>query len=140
MINLSYNIKEARVAPEKRTLLSSASLSSSRVLTNKEVVMKKCTKCQEEKSLSEFNKHPAGKFGASSKCKACDNSYAAERRKKLPPEYSIWTGMRCRCNNVNCDGYKKYGAKGITVCREKGRQVDGSGEFGRGTQKAGGPE
>lgn len=32
------------------------------------------------------------------------------------PTYSSWAAMKQRCLNVNCSGYKDYGAKGITVC------------------------
>ena len=32
--------------------------------------------------------------------------------------YRIWAAMRRRCNNPNCDAYKWYGARGISVCRE----------------------
>lgn len=31
-------------------------------------------------------------------------------------EYSIWKHMLHRCYNINDDNYKKYGAKGVTVC------------------------
>lgn len=30
----------------------------------------------------------------------------------------IWRGMHKRCENPRCHDYPKYGAKGITVCRE----------------------
>lgn len=30
--------------------------------------------------------------------------------------YTIWQGMKARCNNPNDTGYKWYGAKGIKVC------------------------
>ena len=33
--------------------------------------MKKCSKCKEEKELTEFHKQNGGKFGLSSKCKIC---------------------------------------------------------------------
>lgn len=32
--------------------------------------------------------------------------------------YTIWRSMRQRCQNPNCDCYNKYGARGITVCKE----------------------
>lgn len=34
------------------------------------------------------------------------------------PEYKIWRYMLKRCYNKRCVEYKKYGAKGITVCDE----------------------
>lgn len=30
--------------------------------------------------------------------------------------YSIWCGMRKRCNNPNASGYENYGGRGIRVC------------------------
>jgi hypothetical protein len=32
------------------------------------------------------------------------------------PEYGIWQAMKNRCFNANQEAYKKYGARGITVC------------------------
>ena len=34
------------------------------------------------------------------------------------PEYLTWSGMLQRCNNPKATGYKDYGGRGITVCRE----------------------
>jgi Helix-turn-helix len=31
-------------------------------------------------------------------------------------EYNIWRHMRSRCHLPTCDGFKYYGARGITVC------------------------
>lgn len=41
-----------------------------------------CTKCGLDKPLSEFSKHPRGKYGLKPSCKACD---AAFHRAKNPP-------------------------------------------------------
>ncbi len=35
---------------------------------------------------------------------------------KPSPTYRIWLGMKRRCTDTKCKDYKKYGAKGITVC------------------------
>lgn len=32
--------------------------------------------------------------------------------------YSVWKGMRRRCNNPKSHAYKYYGGRGITVCKE----------------------
>lgn len=32
--------------------------------------------------------------------------------------YKVWATMKQRCNDPNCRGYRWYGAKGITYCRE----------------------
>lgn len=31
-------------------------------------------------------------------------------------EYRVWAGIIQRCNNPNCNRYKDYGGRGITVC------------------------
>lgn len=31
-------------------------------------------------------------------------------------EYKIWSEMKNRCSNPKCDGFHKYGARGIVVC------------------------
>ena len=31
-------------------------------------------------------------------------------------EYSIWKGMRKRCNNPRCKSFNNYGARGIKIC------------------------
>lgn len=35
----------------------------------------------------------------------------------ISPEKKAWIGMRQRCYNPRCPGYKWYGARGITVCK-----------------------
>lgn len=32
--------------------------------------------------------------------------------------FRIWSGIRTRCTNVNGEGYKNYGARGIRMCEE----------------------
>ena len=32
--------------------------------------------------------------------------------------YSIWNGIKKRCENPNCSNFKNYGGRGITVCNE----------------------
>lgn len=34
------------------------------------------------------------------------------------PLYSVWTGMKQRCYDVNLDTYHLYGGRGVTVCDE----------------------
>ena len=33
------------------------------------------------------------------------------------PIYDIWTAMKQRCLNPNCDAYRNYGGRGITLCK-----------------------
>lgn len=39
--------------------------------------------------------------------------------------YNVWRSMNRRCNSPNDNNYKKYGAKGIRVCKEWLRDCDG---------------
>lgn len=34
------------------------------------------------------------------------------------PVYSIWAGMKTRCENPNAEHYEDYGGRGITICEE----------------------
>lgn len=34
--------------------------------------------------------------------------------------YSIWTGIKTRCENSHCSAHKRYGARGIKICKEWG--------------------
>jgi len=45
-----------------------------------DAVRRTCFKCGETKPLSEFYKHPLGKYGRDTKCKACAQAYAQSRR------------------------------------------------------------
>lgn len=31
--------------------------------------------------------------------------------------YAVWRGMKARCTNPKCKDFKRYGGRGITVCR-----------------------
>ena len=39
-------------------------------------------------------------------------------RRRIPPEYKIWTGIKSRCFNANTPAYIRYGGRGITMARE----------------------
>lgn len=36
--------------------------------------------------------------------------------KRLKLTYSVWQGMKYRCNNPNAPAYKNYGGRGIKIC------------------------
>lgn len=36
-------------------------------------------------------------------------------RKPLPKEYNIWQGIKYRCLSPQCEAYKNYGGRGITI-------------------------
>lgn len=49
-----------------------------------------CTGCLVKKSLEQFNKHPGGKFGRTSRCKNCVKKYRKEYYKKNPNYFKEW--------------------------------------------------
>jgi DNA-directed RNA polymerase subunit RPC12/RpoP len=52
-------------------------------------------------------------------CKACTAGfYPTSSRKKYPSEYTTYHHMVSRCTNPDDKDYVKYGARGITVCKE----------------------
>jgi len=80
--------------------------------------MKKCTKCQQTKELTEFHKHPLGKFGVNSWCKQCHT--------KITSLYNSGKGKENHLKNL-----KKY------ANTDKGKKVKdrynsklGSGVYG----------
>ena len=46
------------------------------------------------------------------------NKKHGEGHENMTRLYTIWCGMRQRCNNPNRDAFRLYGGKGITVCKE----------------------
>jgi hypothetical protein len=68
------------------------------------------------KPLDKFYKHSRTTDKHDSWCKKCS---LANNKKYLDTKgrlYSIWRGMRERCNNPNHKNYNRYGQRGITVC------------------------
>jgi len=55
--------------------------------------LKTCSKCGEEKEISEFHKDKAGKYGVHSKCKMCRISPEAQRRLSVPKGFKLC----CKC-------------------------------------------
>lgn len=79
------------------------------------LAIKRCTKCQHEKSISEFrvkDKKPI------SRCRSCERSrvYHTSLWPTRAPTYRSWKGMFQRCTNPKTESFKYYGARGITVC------------------------
>tara|TARA_Y100000385_G_C12780871_1_gene503445 strand:- start:28 stop:693 length:666 start_codon:yes stop_codon:yes gene_type:complete len=63
--------------------------------------MKKCTKCNVEKPLTEFNKCRSFKDGLNYNCKGCIRKYREENIDKI-------TKYKIKYNKKNRDKYKKY--------------------------------
>ena len=101
--------------------------------------MKRCSKCKQSKSISEFYKSKSEKDGLQSWCKACRRDYKqtekgkastrrynhSENRKIAQRHYYCYTikgRLRCifnkmshRCNNPENTDYNYYGGRGIKV-------------------------
>lgn len=74
-----------------------------------------CTKCGEEKKLSEFAKDKRATNGVLSACKECKNKEAKEHRLKFPWRH-ILKDIKKRCDNPKNNRYYCYGGRGIE-CR-----------------------
>lgn len=48
--------------------------------------------------------------------KVINKKHGETSDKKPSVEYRTWTAMLTRCRNINCNNYKDYGARGISVC------------------------
>lgn len=47
-----------------------------------------------------------------------DSETVLDSEGKVKRSYNVWINMIHRCYNKNRNGYKNYGAKGVTVCEE----------------------
>ena len=61
--------------------------------------------------------------GSSTKCMKCrkstgNSTHGFCKNGKKPLEYHIWNSIKNRCKNPNIPGYKNYGGRGITICKE----------------------
>lgn len=77
--------------------------------------MRTCTKCGEAKPATLEFFVPRGS-GWTSHCRECRRAYNREKARHRPLLYSVWTGMRGRCNNRNDQDYRHYGERGVRVC------------------------
>lgn len=56
--------------------------------------------------------------GKSTKCQKCAHfKHGALCRKERKSEYNTWYNMRMRCTNPKEIGFKRYGERGISVCK-----------------------
>jgi len=59
------------------------------------------------------------KNGSSTKCLSCSNRISKTKHGgSFTRLYTIWSGMKDRCNNPNSSDYKDYGDRGFEVCFE----------------------
>ena len=70
--------------------------------------MKKCTKCGEEKALSEFNRHKRGKDGHHSWCRECMKSANRDHYQKNRERYLEKSAKRHREHMQALEFWRKY--------------------------------
>lgn len=94
------------------------------------MITKTCTKCCDEKSLSEFPRRAGSKDGTRNECRACLKILKAKdytekkavylgrvkKRRGLVPGYRVWEGMIRRCYSEKHQAFSSYGGRGIVVC------------------------
>jgi hypothetical protein len=73
--------------------------------------MKICIKCNKEKELEEFNKHPRMKDGHINKCKLCEAEYKRLHYKSNKEQYKTNHKHWQEENKEYCKGYKKQYAE-----------------------------
>lgn len=92
----------------------------------------RCVKCGREKQTYWGKDLAKGKNKGTCKCDVIERQRIRkekemeERRVRKATKiratdhvlYSIWRGIKARCNNPNDKDYKNYGARGITMCEE----------------------
>lgn len=65
--------------------------------------------------------------GRTTSC-GCYQKERASEASSLPPHYrrlrSIFRGMKSRCYDEKCSGYKRYGGRGISICDEWLNNID----------------
>jgi hypothetical protein len=80
--------------------------------------LKICSKCGEEKPITEFSRDCYKFDRLRYVCKSCDVLRIIDYRKKQQPLYHIWQAMLRRCENYINRDYLNYGGRGIKVCIE----------------------
>ena len=58
------------------------------------------------------------KQGIGLRCKDCFNRSKQKHNLSKHPIYKVWLGINSRCYSKNTNGYKRYGGKGIIMCKE----------------------
>lgn len=60
------------------------------------------------------------KVGRTTSCGKCSKrnkiKHGHARQEYKTREWKIWAGMRKRCENPRCPGFKDYGGRGISIC------------------------
>ena len=91
--------------------------------------MKNCTKCAEEKSLSEFPKNKGMKDGHLNTCKICTSiyikAYGKKNRKKLSAKHKVWRNDNPECFRKSQRESKKRNRSKILISQKRWRESNG---------------
>lgn len=86
------------------------------------ILEKRCSKCNEWKSLKEYYKCKRDKVGYRSECILCSKKKGSDSRcrTKLKTNglFIVYHSMRARCLNNKNKRYQRYGCRGITIYEE----------------------
>ena len=90
---------------------------------NFKIMIKICSKCKQEKLLSDFNKDLRLKSGVRSICSKCREIFRFENKERINlaqlesknryPWTKTYNYIQQRCENPKQIGYKSYGGRGI---------------------------
>jgi len=103
------------------------------------MALKVCRECGLKantlEELNKFVKQKQCRYGRSSICKSCINTYQAGRYKnrERPPHQilrNIFNTMKTRCYKPEHPTYKRHGARGIIICQEWLDNTDAFIEWG----------
>jgi 5-methylcytosine-specific restriction endonuclease McrA len=96
----------ARVAPEERIESPPAPPSFD---SHERFIMKTCTVCKQEKSLSDFGKQKGAKNGLRSACKKCHTTkakkYAEQNKEKIAEYRKTYNLLNSKSNKEKCRQY-----------------------------------
>ena len=83
-----------------------------------------CKDCNVSKSITKYSKAKKGKYGVRSKCKDCENIYAAKYR-KLDGKVEKQRENRIRLRfNISVKEYEEYMSKPCGICNKPSEHLD----------------
>lgn len=83
-------------------------------------LLKKCSKCQKEKPITEFGKNKAYSDGFDCYCKNCRYSYSKTKKSCFKCNYDCFNCPLPDCNNSKCATEKEV--KMLEIALGKGRE------------------
>lgn len=72
----------------------------------------RCKACGNEKEIYDHNVRSLATVSCGCQKLANIRTHGRTRTK----EYGVWHGVVQRCCDPSCDGYERYGARGVTIC------------------------